>query len=241
MPLIVALLIAATALAACGSTKTVTGAKAVVSKPTTTSGTLGRAACLKLRAVDRRGGVTQSVIAAEIKAGHSDVGLDEIECESIGIDIAAKTTQPAGAALLAADRKSRAACLSLKKADDAAGVSAALIASSVHRYGTYCEQFGVNLGAASAVAVAKPQTFTGTGSENIGTVKVPVQSTLHWLCSTCSQDNFQIFNSVTDASDIGVNGLKQTAGKTVVDAGTYTDVQINTEGQKWTIKITSDD
>lgn len=46
-----------------------------------------------------------------------------------------------------------------------------------------------------------------------------------------------VFNSANDSGLIGVNGLDQTSGQTVLDAGTYTDVTINTEGQGWTITI----
>jgi SHS2 domain-containing protein len=37
---------------------------------------------------------------------------------------------------------------------------------------------------------------------------------------------------------IAVNGLDQTNGKTVIDAGTYHKVEINTEGQDWSFTIT---
>ncbi len=32
----------------------------------------------------------------------------------------------------------------------------------------------------------KPQTFKGSGSENIGTISVSVPSTLRWSCATCN-------------------------------------------------------
>lgn len=83
----------------------------------------------------------------------------------------------------------------------------------------------------------KPQTFRGTGTENIGTVAVPVQSTLYWQCSSCGSDNFVVNNNFNDDSTIDVNALNQKSGKTVVDAGTYHDVEIDTEGQGWTIRI----
>ena len=92
-------------------------------------------------------------------------------------------------------------------------------------------------GGSSGSGKAKTQVFKGTGSENIGTINVAADSTLHWSCPSCKHDNFQIFNKVTDDSQIGVNGLNQTSGKTVVDADLYHDVDINTEGGAWTIKI----
>lgn len=82
-----------------------------------------------------------------------------------------------------------------------------------------------------------PQRFAGTGAENIGTINVPTQSTLHWSCATCSGGNFIIDNSATDDGQISVNSLNQTHGVTVIDAGTYHDVSINTEGQHWSISI----
>lgn len=84
---------------------------------------------------------------------------------------------------------------------------------------------------------AAPQKFQGTGTENIGTINVPVQSTLHWTCSTCAGNNFVINNGPTDDSQISVNALGPTHGETVIDAGTYHDVSINTEGQHWMIII----
>jgi hypothetical protein len=85
----------------------------------------------------------------------------------------------------------------------------------------------------------KPQTFSGVGSENIGTIKVPVASTLKWSCPTCASGagNFIINNGATNSSQIDVNALHQTSGKTFVNAGTYTDVSIETEGGNWTITI----
>lgn len=84
---------------------------------------------------------------------------------------------------------------------------------------------------------AKPQTFTGTGTENLGTINVPVQSTLHWSCPSCGSANFVISNNINDNNQLTVNDLNVTSGKTAVDAGTYSDVQVLTEGQAWTITI----
>lgn len=90
---------------------------------------------------------------------------------------------------------------------------------------------------------AKPQVFAGTGSENIGTVQVPTQSTLHWSCPSCAGgqfggDNYVVSNSFNDNGTIDVNGIDQASGQTVIDAGTYHDVSIDTEGGSWTITIT---
>jgi len=84
---------------------------------------------------------------------------------------------------------------------------------------------------------AAAQTFRGDGSENIGTVNVPTQSTLHWSCATCAHENFVVSNNVRDAGLIDVDALGPASGQTVLDAGTYHDVAIDTEGQAWSIRI----
>jgi hypothetical protein len=91
--------------------------------------------------------------------------------------------------------------------------------------------------AAAPAPTGGGQHFSGTGTQNIGTVNVSQQSTLRWSCPSCASSNFQIFNSANDGSPIPVNGLNQTGGQTVIDAGAYHDVTVNTEGQGWTITI----
>lgn len=89
----------------------------------------------------------------------------------------------------------------------------------------------------ATIVAAKPQTFKGNGAQNIGTINVPTQSTLRWTCPTCAGDNFIIENSFNDANEIDVNAEGPTSGQTVVDSGTYHDVEVNTEGQAWTVRI----
>lgn len=91
--------------------------------------------------------------------------------------------------------------------------------------------------ASSSAAPAKSQTFTGQGSRDIGKVSVPVQSTLHWSCPSCANDNFAITNSTTDAYLIHVDALGPTSGQAIIDAGTYHNVEIDTEGGAWTITV----
>lgn len=81
------------------------------------------------------------------------------------------------------------------------------------------------------------QRFSGTGEENIGPITVHASSELHWSCPSCSGANFVIENSPNDASSIAVNALDQASGQTYVDAGSYNDVTINTEGGAWTLTI----
>ena len=80
-------------------------------------------------------------------------------------------------------------------------------------------------------------SFSGNGSENIGTVNVSQPSELKWSCPSCTSDNFQIGNNPNDSSQITVNALGPTSGQTYLDPGTYHDVSINTEGGAWTINI----
>jgi hypothetical protein len=121
-------------------------------------------------------------------------------------------------------------------------ISAASSSSSSKKTGTTSSPALVTNGASTPAATtsaapAKPQTFTGNGSENIGTINVSVDSTLHWHCATCASDNFILSNSLDDDNQIDVNGLDQASGQTVVDASTYHDVSVDTEGQAWTITI----
>jgi hypothetical protein len=86
-----------------------------------------------------------------------------------------------------------------------------------------------------------PQTFTGNGVQNLGTISVPVASTLHWSCPEC-----RIF-SVTGASEgaavIALDSQKHTSGITAVEPGTYHSVDVQAYGEagvagEWTITIT---
>jgi rubrerythrin len=85
------------------------------------------------------------------------------------------------------------------------------------------------------------KTYSGTGGENIGTIHVPTDSILTWECPPCGSDNFIISNSPNDENQIDVNTLNRTSGETHVDEGTYHDVEVNTEGEEWTIHIAPDE
>lgn len=78
---------------------------------------------------------------------------------------------------------------------------------------------------------------SGTDTQNLGTINVPVDSTLRWTCSGCSSSNFIIENDPGDANLIAVNSLNQTSGQTVVSAGTYTKVTVIGMGP-WSFTIT---
>jgi hypothetical protein len=89
---------------------------------------------------------------------------------------------------------------------------------------------------APAGGTGGPNTFTGTGSESLGTITVPNDATLHWTCSSCTTTGMLI------ASDINGDGnsiqVYQTAtqGQSAVSAGTYKNVSVNADGD-FTITI----
>jgi flagellar motor protein MotB len=80
--------------------------------------------------------------------------------------------------------------------------------------------------------------YSGGGAKNLGTITVETPSTLHWECGSCANANFIVGNNGGDSHQINVNALKNTSGETYLDSGTYNDVEVNTEGESWTIRIT---
>jgi hypothetical protein len=95
--------------------------------------------------------------------------------------------------------------------------------------------------AAKAAPPARPQTFTGSGTENLGTINVPVASTLHWSCPGCSV--FSITGQTSSYSQtIAVDSSSSTSGVTAVEPGTYHSVSVISDegasgGSGWTITI----
>jgi hypothetical protein len=79
------------------------------------------------------------------------------------------------------------------------------------------------------------KVFTGSATENLGTVNVETESVLTWTCSGCSESNF-IINSSSGPTSVLVNSLKETSGHTVIDEGTYKDFDVEGEGA-WTVRI----
>lgn len=77
--------------------------------------------------------------------------------------------------------------------------------------------------------------FTGSATENLGTVNIETESLLTWTCEGCHESNF-IINSRSGPSSVLVNSLNETSGHTVVDEGTYKDFEVEGEGP-WTVKI----
>jgi hypothetical protein len=79
------------------------------------------------------------------------------------------------------------------------------------------------------------KVFTGSATENLGTVNVETESVLTWTCSGCSESNF-IINSSSGPTSVLVNSLKETSGHTVIDEGTYKDFDVEGEGA-WTVRV----
>lgn len=87
------------------------------------------------------------------------------------------------------------------------------------------------------------KTYTGEGQQSLGTIVVPVSSTLTWECPSCATAqegigaNFIVENAGSDGKDLGVNGLKQTHGVSPIEPGRYHTVVVNTQAGAWTIHI----
>ena len=79
-------------------------------------------------------------------------------------------------------------------------------------------------------------TFTGTGAQSLGTITLPTDSTLYWQCASCTATGMQITSDV-NSDGSAINTLqKATSGQSAVSAGTYTNVDVNADGD-FTITI----
>jgi hypothetical protein len=77
-------------------------------------------------------------------------------------------------------------------------------------------------------------TFTGSGSRNLGTITVPSDSTLYWECDGCS--SFDVSSQTnSDGNSISVSS-NASSGQSPVSAGTYDSVQVNADAD-FTIAI----
>jgi len=81
------------------------------------------------------------------------------------------------------------------------------------------------------------QTFTGSNTQNLGSVQVSASSQLRWSCAGCANTSFTISNSSQDANTIPVNSQGAATGQATVAAGTYTNVTVQGTGP-WTVTIT---
>lgn len=84
--------------------------------------------------------------------------------------------------------------------------------------------------AAKTQAPAAPQTFTGNGSENLGTINVPTDSTLTWSEPAGNQTGFTVTSDLTDSGNMINFDQRGTSGKDAVSAGTYHNVTVNADG-----------
>jgi len=85
------------------------------------------------------------------------------------------------------------------------------------------------------------KNYEGIGEKNLGTIVVPVSSTISWTCPGCKSGeggNFIINNASSDSETIAVNGLDQTRGVSPMAAGTYHTVVVQTTNHEpWTVRI----
>lgn len=77
-------------------------------------------------------------------------------------------------------------------------------------------------------------TFNGNGSQNLGTITVPSDSTLYWQCDSCSSMDISSQTN-SDGNSISVSSTA-TSGQGPVSAGTYDNVQVSADGA-YTIAI----
>jgi hypothetical protein len=106
---------------------------------------------------------------------------------------------------------------------------------------------GVNQPEQKTTSTPKPQAHTqvfhGIGQRGLGTIVVPVSSTVSWTCPSCATAqegvgaNFIIENASSDGKSFSVNGLKETHGVSPVEPGTYHTVVVNTQAGAWTVRI----
>jgi hypothetical protein len=90
--------------------------------------------------------------------------------------------------------------------------------------------------AASAPAPAPESSgsYSGNGTKSLGTIVVPQTSVIHWHAEG---GLFAIDNSAEDAQTIALSS-KAASGETVIEAGTYHQVQVLATGE-WGFTITS--
>jgi hypothetical protein len=71
-------------------------------------------------------------------------------------------------------------------------------------------------------------TFSSNGSQNLGTITVPSDSTLYWECNSCSSIDISSQTN-SDGNSISVSSTA-TSGQSPVSAGTYDNVQVSADG-----------
>jgi hypothetical protein len=81
------------------------------------------------------------------------------------------------------------------------------------------------------------QNFSGDGSENLGTINVPADSTMTWSEPGGNQTGFAVSSDVTSNDNLINFDQQGTSGKDAVSADTYTNVTVEADGS-FTITIT---
>lgn len=79
----------------------------------------------------------------------------------------------------------------------------------------------------------KPREFTGSGSTNIGTIKVPSQAVLEWTNE--GDPNFRTILIYDDGFGINVTSSK-TSGVSAMPEGTYRNITVAGD-DSWTVTI----
>lgn len=79
-------------------------------------------------------------------------------------------------------------------------------------------------------AAQKTLSFSGNGLKNLGTLKITSESILRWT------NDGDLTTVMTDSDPLVLVNSQGRSGETVLNAGTYKNVQVNALGN-WTIKI----
>ena len=94
--------------------------------------------------------------------------------------------------------------------------------------------------------VPEPGPFHGYGNVTIGNLEIPAGTTLVWSCPDCSPRgrwqafgglNFIVTNGANDPASIQVDALGVASGRTVLDAGVYTSVEVITGAASWSLRF----
>jgi hypothetical protein len=95
--------------------------------------------------------------------------------------------------------------------------------------------------AAALYTAFRTQRFTGAGTQDLGTIKVPVSSTLEWRCPGCA--DFAVMGYTSSGSELNVFELNRSSGSKKIGAGVYQEVIVDAPpngGESephWTIEI----
>jgi hypothetical protein len=81
----------------------------------------------------------------------------------------------------------------------------------------------------ASTPVPAPQTFTGNGVQNLGTINVSAPSALEWSCPSCTI--FSVTGSSSAGPVIALDSQKHTSGVTAVEPGSYHSVDVQAYGE----------